>query len=109
MADVPRAEPARSSERPRVLLLDVRDTVAVALSPLQPGTIVEVARGDAIVHVAAAAVVPFGHKIAIEPMGAGEPVIKYGEVIGYATVPIQAGQHVHVHNVRSDRAGSEDC
>jgi len=41
-------------------------------------------------------------------MGAGDPVVKYGEVIGYATTGIRPGQHVHVHNVRSDRARLSD-
>ena len=48
--------------------------------------------------------IPFGHKIAVAAMAAGAPVIKYGEVIGVATAEIRPGQHVHVHNVRSDRA-----
>lgn len=90
-----------------MLLLDARDTVAVALTPLQPGTSVVVTRGDTQVCVVAETLIPFGHKIAIAPMGAGEPVIKYGEVIGFATSPIGPGQHAHVHNVRSDRAGAE--
>ncbi len=93
-------------ERPRVLVLDARDTVAVALAPLPPGASVDASRGDATVRVVVETPIPFGHKVAIVPMAAGEPVIKYGEVIGYATSPIRPGQHVHVHNVRSDRAGA---
>jgi hypothetical protein len=34
----------------------------------------------------------------------GESVRKYGEVIGVATVAIQAGTHVHVHNLKSQRS-----
>jgi altronate dehydratase small subunit len=96
----------RPPERPRALLLDARDTVAVVLAPLQPGASLDVRRGEETVRVVAEAPVPFGHKIAVVPMGAGAPVIKYGETIGYATSPIRPGDHVHVHNVRSDRAGS---
>jgi len=92
--------------RPAVLVLNALDTVAVAVVPLPPGTPVTVTRGGATVHTAAAALIPFAHKIAIAPMGAGDPVVKYGEVIGYALTPIQPGEHVHVHNVRSDRAGA---
>ena len=54
--------------------------------------------------VLAETLIPFGHKIAVASMAAGAPVIKYGEVIGVATAEIRPGQHVHVHNVRSDRA-----
>jgi altronate dehydratase len=64
------------------------------------------ARAGGEVRVVAESLIPFGHKIAIAAMASGEPVIKYGEVIGYATTPIESGQHVHVHNVRSDRAGA---
>lgn len=65
----------------------------------------QVGQGAGTVRVVAETLIPFGHKIAVAPMDAGEPVVKYGEVIGFATSPIRAGQHVHVHNVRSDRAG----
>lgn len=87
-----------------MLLLDARDTAAVALTPLQPGTAVEVRRGNETVRVVAETLIPFGHKIAVAPMAAGDPVVKYGEVIGFATTAIRPGQHVHIHNVRSDRA-----
>lgn len=87
-----------------MLLLDPRDTVAVAVRPLSPGTVVEVTRGTERVQVIAEAAIPFGHKIALAFMDTGAPVIKYGEVIGFATAPIRPGQHVHVHNLRSDRA-----
>ena len=78
----------------------------MALVPLQPGTSVEIPRDRGTVRLAAETLIPFGHKIAVAPMDAGEPVVKYGEVIGVATCPIRPGQHVHVHNVRSDRAGA---
>ena len=44
--------------------------------------------------------IPFGHKVAIHPMRAGDAVIKYGIAIGHATQDIALGSHVHVHNVR---------
>lgn len=94
--------------RPAVLLLDSRDTVAVALVPLSPGAAAEVRRGAETVRVVVESLVPFGHKVAVASMEAGGPVIKYGEVIGFATAPIRPGQHVHVHNVRSDRARAGD-
>ncbi len=78
----------------------------MALVPLQPGTSVEIPRAGGTVRLAVDTLIPFGHKIAVAPMDAGGPVVKYGEVIGVATCPILPGQHVHVHNVRSDRAGA---
>lgn len=94
--------------RPVVLLLDSRDTAAVALTPLQPGTAVAIRRGDEALCIVAATLIPFGHKIAVAAMAAGDPVVKYGEVIGFATAAIQPGEHVHVHNVRSNRAKLDD-
>ena len=47
--------------------------------------------------------IPFGHKFALRIIKTGEPIIKYGETIGLATKEIQAGQHVHVHNLESCR------
>lgn len=46
------------------------------------------------------AAVPFGHKVALRPIAAGEAVVKYGVAIGVATESIPAGAHVHVHNCR---------
>jgi altronate dehydratase small subunit len=94
--------------RPAALLLDERDTAAVALVPLQAGTEVEIRRGGRSVKVVIDGFIPFGHKLAVAPMAAGTPVVKYGEVIGFATTDIRPGQHVHVHNVRSDRAKLND-
>lgn len=47
--------------------------------------------------------VKFGHKFAIKDIKKGEHVIKYSESIGTATKDISIGEHVHVHNVESDR------
>lgn len=47
--------------------------------------------------------VPLGHKVALSDIPSGEPVIKYGVVIGLATADISTGQHVHVHNLKGQR------
>lgn len=47
--------------------------------------------------------IPFGHKFAIEQIAAGDHILKYGESIGVAAVDISVGQHVHTHNVESQR------
>jgi len=43
--------------------------------------------------------VPAGHKVAITAIGAGENVLRYGQVIGRARIRIDAGRHVHTHNI----------
>lgn len=64
--------------------------------------VVKDARGE-VTEVTVSTPIPYGHKIAVQPIAAGEDVIKYGEVIGRATRAIDAGQHVHVHNMESCR------
>ncbi|APZ96313.1 UxaA family hydrolase [Fuerstiella marisgermanici] len=49
--------------------------------------------------------VPPGHKVALNEIDTGAPVIKYGQIIGYATTGIQAGEWVHVHNVVATKPG----
>lgn len=43
--------------------------------------------------------VPAGHKVAARDLAAGAPVRRYSQIIGFATVDIAAGQHVHSHNL----------
>ena len=43
--------------------------------------------------------IPTGHKIATCDIQKGHQVTKYGQCIGYASVEIKAGEHVHTHNV----------
>ena len=49
--------------------------------------------------VATAARIPAGHKIAVRAHAKGEPVRRYGQIIGFASSPIAPGEHVHVHNL----------
>lgn len=87
------------SERLRALVLDPADNVAVAVSDLAAGDRVAAPAGT----VVAAEPVPTGHKVALRAIASGSAVLKYGEVIGLATRHIDAGAHVHVHNVVSAR------
>lgn len=47
--------------------------------------------------------VPLGHKLALKDFAVGDSVTKYGCVIGKVVQPIKAGQHVHVHNLKTKR------
>ena len=69
------------------------DNVVVARIDLLPGTPIV---GE---QATAQDPIPAGHKVAVRPIAAGEPVRKYNQIIGFATDPIAAGDHVHVHNV----------
>lgn len=43
--------------------------------------------------------IPAGHKLAVQPIAAGEAIRKYDQIIGFAKENIEPGAHVHVHNV----------
>ena len=40
-----------------------------------------------------------GHKVAVQPIAKDEPVIKFGECIGFASQAISTGSWVHSHNL----------
>lgn len=76
----------------RMLRLSSEDNVLVATGKIEPGTLV--AEG-----VATRQRVPFGHKVAARAIAEGEPVVKFGQIIGFASRAIEAGDWVHEHNV----------
>lgn len=80
------------------------DMVGVAVQDISPGPAVRgrVQNGD-FFDLAVVEPVPLGHKVALRDIAAGEPLVKYGVVIGRATRDIKAGEHVHVHNVKGER------
>ncbi len=47
--------------------------------------------------------IPIGHKVAITDLTEGDTVIKYATDIGRVVAPISAGEHLHVHNVKTKR------
>jgi altronate dehydratase small subunit len=47
--------------------------------------------------------IPYAHKFAVRAIKKGEQVLKYGYSIGSATVDIEPGDHVHIHNTESNR------
>ena len=89
---------ARAPVDRRLLLLSERDNVMVTCASLKKGDIINLDGGPVIVR----AVAPLGFKIARCDLAPGAKVLKYGAVIGSATAPIQRGDVVHLHNMKSD-------
>ena len=58
---------------------------------------------DQTISVTSLSDIPLGHKLAIRDLPENGTVIKYGVDIGRTVAPIQAGEHLHVHNVRTKR------
>lgn len=75
----------------KTLTLNTADNIAVALANLDVGA--ETAQGVSIIRR-----VPRGHKFATRPIAAGEAVVKFGQIIGFAKEGIPAGDWVHEHN-----------
>ena len=76
------------------LQLHPQDNVAIARQPIAAGAVMSEFGG---LRVAAA--VPAAHKVALARIALGEPVRRYGQIIGFASRPIAPGEHVHVHNL----------
>src|SRR5262245_33636711 len=79
----------------RAIVLKPEDDVAVAKAPLDRGTVFE----DGGAYIEAKQDIKPGHKIARRDVRRGDPVRRYGQVIGFATQGIAAGEHVHTHNL----------
>jgi len=90
----------------RLVLLDGRDSVAVAVDGLEPGQSGQLLGAGKGETVLAGEAIPRGHKIALAAIGQGEPVIKYGLPIGVAKAAIPAGAWVHSHNLESGLHGA---
>ncbi|AGW88909.1 MULTISPECIES: UxaA family hydrolase [Cupriavidus] len=89
-----------------VVLHDAKDTVAVAVvEGIQSGTTLNawIMDEDKIVTVKALQPIPIGHKVALRDMEPNDTVYKYGIDIGKVVAPIKAGEHAHVHNIKTKR------
>lgn len=79
----------------KVIQLEKKDNVAVAVEDIAAGEIVQ-CNG---VSFETLDNIPVGHKVAIFPIQQGESIVKYAVTIGLASCDIKIGEHVHSHNV----------
>jgi altronate hydrolase len=89
---------ATAAGSPRAVLLRGDDNVAVAARPIPKGYALDLT--DVTLEVREP--IDLGHKVSLRAIAEGEPVRKYGQIIGFASRDIAAGSHVHVHNLRAD-------
>jgi altronate hydrolase len=90
MSELNSASVDTRDSKPRFLRLHAGDNVLVAVTDLPEGTPVE--------DVTCRQPVPAGHKLASVAIADGQPVRKFGQIIGFARGAIRAGEHVHEHN-----------
>ena len=87
------------------LVHDSRDNVGVVVRDVKPGEslIGKSTDNGGGFRLTARQAIPLGHKIALKDFKAGDTVLKYGEDIGKVIADIRAGEHVHVHNLKTKR------
>ena len=81
------------------------DDVAVAVTPIAAGEeiLVVYLDDDGELKLRAQADVPYGHKVALQPLAAGAPVTEYSTQVGVARTDIEPGDYVHTHNMKTAR------
>lgn len=84
------------------ILLHGDDNVLVCREHATAGQIVTFDDAD----VALSADIDVGHKIARYDLKAGDKIYKYGAPIGSMTADAARGDHVHMHNMKSDYISS---
>lgn len=86
------------------VVIHEKDSVAISIEEIQKGEIVSFNTPDGEnIELKALDSIPLYHKVALQDIPKGEPILKYGEHIGIASKDINKGEHVHEQNVESVR------
>lgn len=99
-----RAGHATESALMQALVLHPLDNVGTALCELEAHAEVLPQGAATLTPVVLRESISLCHKFALHDIAKGAVVFKYGESIGCATRAIYAGEHVHVHNLTSNRS-----
>lgn len=78
----------------KLFKINENDNVAIALEELKSGEIID--------NIKILNDIPFGHKVLLKDLKAGENIIKYGNPIGHLTRDCKTGEHVHEHNLKTN-------
>ncbi len=92
-----------AKEQPRYIKLNERDNVAIVVNDFGLPAGSRFACGLTL-----RAFVPQGHKTALVDIAEGAPIVRYGEIIGYALSPITAGEWVDEARIRMPEAPALD-
>jgi len=86
----------------KFILLHPKDNVLVCTNVCQSGEMINVEGKDITLDQD----ITVGHKIARDKLSAGSKVFKCGAPIGSMTQNVNIGDHVHMHNLKSDYLAS---
>ena len=84
--------------KPKFILLHPEDNVLICCR--QAGVDEIIAVGNERIKLVQD--MELGHKIARRAISRGEKIVKYGVAVGSALRDISSGEHVHLHNMKSD-------
>jgi len=79
--------------------LHPQDDVAIAKTELRESLLLTVEEAPGPQELVVCEPIPAGHKVALRSLAPGEPVRRYGQIIGFASRPIRPGEWVHTHNL----------
>ena len=89
-----------------IIIHDEKDNVGVVvIDKITPNQECNcwVMENDGSVTIKSKSEIPLGHKIAMIDFKEGDTILKYGHDIGKVVKPINKGEHVHVHNVKTKK------
>ena len=91
--------------KPQFLVHNEGDNLGVAVVDIKPGEKITGAclENHEKYEIEAKDSIPLGHKVALNELKKGDSAVKYGVSIGKATQAIVIGNHVHVHNLKTNR------
>jgi hypothetical protein len=87
-----------SSNSPFLIELSPKDNVLIIARSLARGESYQIGGRTFVLSQS----LGLGHKLASREIKAGEKILKYGAPVGSATQAIAQGEHVHLHNMKSD-------
>ena len=82
----------------KFILLHPEDNVVVCCQPAEAKEVIAVDKQKIVLLQN----MELGHKVARQTLARGDKIVKYGVSIGSALQAVRPGEHVHLHNMRSD-------
>jgi (2R)-sulfolactate sulfo-lyase subunit alpha len=100
------AGPSEEQNLIHFVLHDAKDSVAVVVvEGVKAGMALNgwIMDEDRTISLQAKQDIPIGHKVALRELAVGDTVWKYGIDMGKVVKPVSAGEHAHVHNIKTKR------
>jgi altronate hydrolase len=96
VSPMPRTDPGEDNMTSPSLIIKLHpdDDVAIARHAISSGIVLDELNGLAVRDE-----IPAAHKVAVRTIREGSAVRRYGQTIGFASATIEAGSHVHSHNL----------